>query len=91
MRAFNVKALQQLRFMGLNDTQVISKEWAIRLMANVVDFGEQREASVQLLAHLLSFDDPVSKSEVARLIKTLLGLLEETDEAGSAAATQGED
>ena len=43
MHALNYKALQQIRFMGLNDATVNTKEWAIRLMANVVDFAEQRE------------------------------------------------
>ena len=56
MHALNYKALQQIRFLGLNDPTVSTKEWAIRLMANVVDFAEQRETCGQLLALLFNPD-----------------------------------
>lgn len=40
MHALNFKALQQIRFLGLNDPTVSSKEWAIRIMARIVDMGD---------------------------------------------------
>lgn len=46
MRAYNFKALQQFRFMGLTDPTVHTKEWAVRLMANLVDFAELKEKSI---------------------------------------------
>jgi len=76
MHAFNLKALQQLRFLGLTDPQVNTKEWAVRLMANQVDFGELKETSGQLVAHLFHPDMPVSKGDVCSLLKTLLGMNE---------------
>lgn len=66
--------------MGLNDC---NKEWAVRLMANVVELGQvcktrqqtkAKEASVNILIQLFNKDLPVSKGEVARLLKTFLGM-----------------
>ena len=43
MRALNVMALTQGRFIGLNDPQVSNKEWAIRIMAKIIDKGQHDE------------------------------------------------
>jgi len=74
MRAFSLLALQQIRYLGLSDPQTSNKEWAIRIMANVLDFGAQREASSQLLQALFDPEQPVSKSHVASLITQIVGL-----------------
>ena len=76
MHALNLKALHKLRFMGLNDPGVHTKEWALRLMANLLDKGEENEemlsASGRLVNYVFHPEDPVSKIEVSNLIKKLL-------------------
>ena len=78
MRALNLKALQQTRFVGLNDASIASKDWAIRIMVNVVDMADKHESALQLLNLLFNPDVMVSKTEVAQLIKTILGMVETT-------------
>lgn len=78
MRALNLKALQQIRFLGLNDPSIASKDWAIRIMINVVDMEEKQEAAMQLLNLLFNPETMVAKAEVASLIKTILGREDET-------------
>ena len=36
MHALNFKALQQIRYLGLSDKAVQTKEWALRLMINTL-------------------------------------------------------
>ncbi len=84
MRALNLKALQQIRFLGLNDPTIATKDWAIRIMINVVDMEEKQEAAMQLLNLLFNPEAMVAKAEVASLIKTILGREEES------AATTGQ-
>jgi hypothetical protein len=72
MRALNLMALKQIRFMGLTDRSIGSKDWAIRIMVNVVDMGDRQESAIQLLNLLFNPDVMVSKTEVAKLIKAIL-------------------
>ena len=82
MRALNLMALKRIRFMGLTDRSIGSKDWAIRIMVNVVDMGDRQESAIQLLNLLFNPDVMVSKTEVAKLIKAILNEDQNVDPDG---------
>ena len=67
LSALNFLAVRQNCFMGL---EADAKEWSLRLMANAVDFGENKETGLLLVRKLFDAEG-VSKKEVSDLIKTL--------------------
>ena len=85
LHALNLTALQMGRFLGLQDV----KEWAIRLMANVVSMGQaanagsggsvlqedKLEAIQNLLSLLYNAENraTLSKADVANVIRILIG------------------
>ena len=49
MNAFNFLAVKDGCYMGLQGDMVNGKEWAMRIMGNVINFGERKEVSLALL------------------------------------------
>ena len=47
--AFNFLAVKDGCYMGLQGDMVNGKEWAMRIMGNVINFGERKEVSLALL------------------------------------------
>ena len=49
MNAFNYLAVRQGCYMGLNGEAANGKEWSMRIMSSIINFGEKKEVSLQLL------------------------------------------
>ena len=74
MCTFNFMAVKEGCYMGLHGEAVNGKEWAIRIMGNIITFGEKKEASLTLLKLLYPTekDQQISKNDVNEILKELL-------------------
>ena len=46
MNAFNYLAVRQGCYMGLNGEAANGKEWSMRIMSSIINFGEKKEVSL---------------------------------------------
>ena len=70
MNAFNFLAVKSDCFLGLTGDNVNGKDWAFKILANVIDFGEKNQVSLDLLK-LLFPEDPatqLSKTDVSSIL-----------------------
>ena len=70
MSAFNFLAVRQGCYMGLNGEAANGKEWAMRIIWNVVNFGEKKEVSLQLMKLLYPTELglAISKNDVNEIL-----------------------
>lgn len=74
MSALNFFAVKSDCYLGLAGESADGKDWAIKILVNVVEFGEKTPLSVELLRLLFPEDQnaELSKEEVSNLLSKLV-------------------
>lgn len=75
MNAFNFLAVKSDCYLGLTGENANGKDWAIKILANVIDFGEKNQVSLDLLRNLFP-EDPTTELSKADIVDLLAQLVE---------------
>ena len=71
MNAFNFLAVKSDCYLGLSGENANGKDWAMKILANVIEFGEKNQVSLDLLRGLFPEDSTteLSKSDIVNLLE----------------------
>ena len=74
MSALNFLAVKSDCYLGLTGESANGKDWAIKILANVIEFGEKNQSSLDLLRLLFPEDSKaeLSKEDVADMLSKLI-------------------
>ena len=71
MNAFNFLAVKSDCYLGLSGENANGKDWAMKILANVIEFGEKNQVSLDLLRGLFPEDSTteLSKTDIVNLLE----------------------